>query len=113
MLGSRRPDPRASRPDRPSPQQQFCGLVFSFHRCASLFSEETDSDCTYGLLMSQSDLLEVILSFVMKNERLVFETVGRTNKEKFALIRNLKPVAEFNQQQGFGCRISPQEKKES
>lgn len=48
---------------------------------------EGATKATFGLLMSQSTLLKLILSSVVKNEWLVFDIVGKTNKEKFALIR--------------------------
>lgn len=50
---------------------------------------EGATKATFVLLTSQSKLLKLILSSVMKNKWLVFDIVGKTNKEKFALIRKI------------------------
>lgn len=68
---------------------EFCHLLWINSLTLAWIRNDGATEATFGLLMSQSKLFKLISSFVMKNERLVFDTVGRTNKEKFALIRKI------------------------
>lgn len=68
---------------------------------------EGATGATFGLLMSQWTLLKRILSSMMKNEWLVFDIVGKTNKGEVCFDQeNIWTLGKFNQQQCFGLGIS-------